>query len=150
MDAITLLKRDHREVKALFAEADELGDRATTARAKLFAKIDEALTLHARIEEAVFYPAIKEKAKARSEERDDVLEAYEEHDVVKSLIKQLEALDPSDEAYKAKLTVLKENVEHHVKEEESSLFKVARELLGEEALEQIGRQIEAMKEKAAA
>jgi hemerythrin superfamily protein len=150
VDALTLLKQDHREVKALFAEVEELGERADASRAKLFAKIDEALTLHARCEEAVFYPALKEKASARSEERDEVMEAYEEHGVVKSLIKQLENLDPTDESYKAKLTVLIENVEHHVKEEEGSLFKVARELLSEDELEEIGQKIEAMKEKAAA
>jgi len=152
MDAISLLKKDHREVKALFKEAEELGDRAASARRKLFDKIDAALKLHTHIEENVFYPAFKERAikKKSQEERDEILEAYEEHHAVDRLIDVMEETDPKDESYKAKLTVLSELVDHHVKEEERSLFKMAKELFSKDELEELGAQMEAEKEEAGA
>jgi len=145
MDAITLLKKDHREVEALFAELEDLGERANVSRAKLFSKIDEALTLHAKVEETVFYPALKKASRNNTEERDEVLEAYEEHAIVKTLLGELEALEPSDETYRPKLKVLMESVKHHVKEEEGPLFRTARELLGKDQLNQIGERNEEMK-----
>jgi iron-sulfur cluster repair protein YtfE (RIC family) len=149
-DAIALLKADHKKVKALFAEAKELGDRAYASRAKLFAQIDEELTIHTKVEEAIFYPAFKEKTKSASPERDEVLEAYEEHAGAKELIKKLEGLDPSDETYKAKLQVLGEEIDHHVKEEETTMFPMARKLLSEDELRALGDQIQEMKAQAGA
>ena len=148
MDAISLLKQDHRDVKALFREFQGLGDRAESSRQKLFEAIDEALTLHTKIEERLLYPAVKERA--NSDERLSVLESYEEHAVVKTLLKEIEKIDPSDETYRAKVKVVIDCVEHHVEEEEEKggLFDIARELLGQEALEAMAEQIEAMKEKA--
>jgi hemerythrin-like domain-containing protein len=148
-DAIALLKADHAKVKALFKEADALSDRAHAARAKLFEKIDLELTLHTQVEEKLFYPAFKAKTKSNTEERDEVLEAFEEHASAKALISKLEKLDPRDETYKAKLQVLGEMIEHHVKEEESELFPEARKLLSEEQLVDIGKKIQAMKKRAA-
>jgi hemerythrin superfamily protein len=150
MDAISLLKQDHRDVKALFREFQGLGDRAESSRQKLFEAIDEALTLHTKIEERLLYPAVKERARANSDERLSVLESYEEHAVVKTLLKEIEKIDPSDETYRAKVKVVIDCVEHHVEEEEEKggLFDIARELLGQEALEAMAEQIEAMKEKA--
>jgi len=148
-DAIELLKADHARVKALFKQADELGDRAHAARAKIFERIDRELTLHTQVEEKVFYPAFKAKTKNNTEERDEVLEAYEEHASAKELMAKLERLDPRDETYKAKLQVLGEMINHHVKEEESELFPEARELLSADELVKLGEQIEAMKEKGA-
>ncbi len=149
MDAIKLLKEDHKKVKALFEEVEGLGERAATQRKNLFQKIDQELTLHAKIEETLFYPEFKKRAED-SEERDEILEAYEEHGVVKVMIGELEDLDPKDEKYKAKLTVLKELVLHHVKEEEGELFPMARELFEPEELNKIGDRIVAAKEKAGA
>jgi len=140
-DAIALLKQDHKDVKALFAQADELGERANAARAKLFAEIDQQLTLHTLVEERIFYPAFKERTKAYTEERDEVLEAYEEHAGAKELIAKLERLDPKDETYKAKLQVLAEQIRHHVKEEETTFFPMARELFDEDELADLGRRI---------
>lgn len=149
MDAIKLLKEDHKKVKALFEEVEGLGERASTQRKNLFQKIDQELTLHSKIEETLFYPEFKKRAE-NSEERDEILEAYEEHGVVKVMIGELEDLDPKDEKYKPKLTVLKELVLHHVKEEEGELFPMARELFEPEELNRIGDRIVAAKEKAKA
>ncbi|GAC1655519.1 MAG: hypothetical protein NVS9B12_06640 [Vulcanimicrobiaceae bacterium] len=149
MDAISLLKKDHTDVKALFKKAEELGDRATTSRRDLFDQIDEALTLHSKIEEKLLYPQFKERA-TKSDQKDEVLEAYEEHAVAKRLIKELEALEPTDESYKAKLEVLMEGVKHHADEEESEMFPMVRELFSADELEAMGDEIIAMKEKAGA
>jgi hemerythrin superfamily protein len=149
VDPIKLLKADHKKVKGLFEEVEGLGDRASAQRQKLFRKIDEELTLHSKIEETLFYPEFKKRAE-NSEEREEVLEAYEEHGVVKVMIGELENLDPKDETYKPKLSVLKELVLHHVKEEEGELFPMAREIFEPEELNQIGDRIVAAKEKAGA
>ncbi len=147
-DAIALLESDHERVKALFAQAEALSDTAHAARRKLFKEIDAELTLHTKVEETIFYPAFKAKTKRNSEERDEVLEAYEEHAAAKDLIAKLERLDARDESYKAKLQVLREMIQHHVDEEESVMFREARELLGHDELERLGAQIAAAKRKA--
>lgn len=149
MDAIKLLKEDHKKVKALFEEVEGLGDRASTQRKNLFQQIDQELTLHSKVEETLFYPEFKKRAE-NSDEREEVLEAYEEHGVVKVMIGELENLDPKDEKYKPKLAVLKELVMHHVKEEEGELFKMAREMFEPEELEKIGERIVEAKEEAGA
>lgn len=146
MDALKLLKEDHKKVKALFGEVEELGDRATSARKKLFAQIDQELTIHSKVEETIFYPEFRRRA-AKGDEREEVLEAYEEHHVVKTIIGELEDLDPTDETYKAKLNVLKEMVEHHVKEEEGPMFHMARELFDKDELEVLGERIMTAKEE---
>lgn len=146
MDAIKLLKEDHKKVKVLFGEVEELGERASATRKKLFQQIDQELTVHAKVEETIFYPEFRRRAE-NSEERDEVLEAYEEHNIVKTLIHELEDLDPKDETYKPKLSVLKEMVEHHVKEEEGPMFRMARELFEKDELEEIGERIMEAKQK---
>ena len=142
MDAIHLLKNDHREVESLFNELEGLSPAAKASRKKLFERIDEALTLHSKIEETIFYPALKARAIRDKEAKEEVLEAYEEHSNVKAMLKKLEATDPSDETYKAKLEVLHELVKHHVKEEERAMFPEAKSLLGKEELEQLGAEME--------
>lgn len=146
MDALKLLKEDHKKVKALFGEVEALGDRATGHRKKLFQQIDQELTIHAKIEETIFYPEFRRRAN-KGEEREEVLEAYEEHGIVKSIIGELEDLDPKDETYKAKLSVLQDLVDHHVKEEEGPMFKMARELFDKEELDEIGERIMTAKEE---
>lgn len=149
MDALKLLKEDHEKVKALFGEVEGLGDRASTQRKDLFQQIDRELTLHSKIEETLFYPEFRKRAE-NSDEREEVLEAYEEHGVVKTMIGELEDLDPKDETYKPKLNVLKDLVEHHVKEEEGPLFRMAREIFEPEELDAIGERIMQAKENAGA
>ncbi len=146
MDALKVLKQDHQKVKTLFGEVEGLGDRASAQRKKLFQKIDQELTVHAKIEETIFYPEFRRHAQD-GEERDEVLEAYEEHNIVKTLIHELEDLDPKDETYKPKLQVLIELVEHHVKEEEGTMFKMAREMFEKDELDKIGERLVQAKEK---
>ena len=143
MDATKLLKEDHDEVRALFKEYEKAGDRAHATKAKLFEQIREALTVHAEIEEEIFYPAVKA---ARSEEaKDEVREAVEEHKIVKTLLKELEKMEPSDEQFDAKMTVLQESVDHHATEEEKEMFKQARKNLSGDRLEELGEEMEARK-----
>lgn len=125
-DALALIKSDHEEVSSLFESA--LGDGTPAEKRKVIAQIITALTVHAKMEETIFYPALRKAGKAQ--EKDSVLEAYEEHGLMKDMIKKLQKLAPRDETLKAKLTVLKEVVEHHVKEEESEMFDEARRVLG--------------------
>lgn len=146
MDALKLLKEDHKKVKALFGEVEELGDRASASRKKLFQQIDQELTVHAKVEETIFYPEFRRRAE-NGEEREEVLEAYEEHHVVKTIIAELEDLDPKDETYKPKLKVLKDMVEHHVKEEEGPMFRMAHELFDKAELEELGERIMAAKQQ---
>lgn len=143
MDATKLLKQDHDEVRALFKEYEKAGDRAVAKKEKLAAQICEALTVHAEIEEEIFYPAVKA---ARSEEvKDEVREAVEEHKIVKTLVAEIEKMKPSDEQFDAKMTVLKESVEHHASEEEEEMFKQARKNLSKDRLEELGEEMEARK-----
>ncbi len=150
MDAISLLKKDHTKVKALFKEVAGLGDRAGNARKKLFEQIDQELELHASIEEQIFYPAFKKKAAKDSEKKEEVLEAYEEHALVKHLLGELKMMEPREETYKPKLEVLMELVRHHVKEEEFEMFKMARELFKPNELDALGQQLEEAKQQAGA
>jgi len=147
LDALTLLKQDHRKVDELLKEANALGPGAAASRQKLFKAIDQELTIHSKIEEMVFYPALKAKAKAEKEEdaKQEVLEAYEEHGNVAAMLKKLEATEPKDETYAAKLQVLSELVKHHVHEEEHEMFKQAKDLFDKAELEELGQQLERAK-----
>lgn len=124
-DAIALLKQDHREVEDLFDKFERAGDGAHKQKRKLVDQMIEALSRHASIEERVLYPWAREYIE---DEDDTVLEALEEHHVVKWLLWELEDLDPTDERFDAKVTVMAENVRHHVKEEERDLFSDLRDV----------------------
>ena len=139
MDAIELLKTQHQEVKGLFkriekAEEDEKQD--------LFEQLADALAVHAAIEEKHFYPATKN---ARTEEL--LQEAVEEHLSAKRLIADLMEMSPEDPQFDAKVTVLQEQIEHHVEEEEKELFPKVRKMLGKEELEDLGVVMEDMAEE---
>ncbi|HEV7810330.1 MAG TPA: hemerythrin domain-containing protein, partial [Candidatus Limnocylindrales bacterium] len=110
MDAIAMLKADHDKVKELLTRLDSTTERGVKVREELFATIKGELTVHEIIEEEIFYPALKEHPKAKA----IVLEGYEEHHVVDTVMAELEGLDVSDETWGAKATVMKENVEHHI------------------------------------
>jgi hemerythrin superfamily protein len=142
MDAITLLKNDHEAVSKLFKEFDNLGDQATKSKQDLVEKISQELTTHAYIEEAIFYPFAREQV---PDVEDDVKEGLEEHHVLKVTIAELAAMSADDELYDAKVTVLKEVVEHHVEEEESDWFPTVREAVGRNDLSDVGEQMEAAK-----
>jgi hemerythrin superfamily protein len=123
-DAIALLTADHREVSEMFEQFEQLGDRATTSKEKLKDKICKALIAHTTIEEEIFYPAVRA---AKVEEGEDMVdEAIVEHAAAKDLIKQLQEMQPDDELYDAKVKVLSEQIEHHVKEEEKEMFPKAK------------------------
>ena len=119
MDAITLLKNDHKTVDKLFKSYEKAGDRAKATKRKLAAQIIKELSIHAAIEEEIFYPAARN---AVEETTPEVLESLEEHHIVKWVLSELEGMDPSDERFDAKVTVLIELVRHHVDEEEHELF----------------------------
>ena len=150
MDALQLLKKDHRTVNALFKEFEALGDRAGKTKKKIVEKIIRELSVHAAIEEMVFYPAIRATAaKVEADEADDdVLEAIEEHHIVKWTLSELEKLEPEDERFEAKVTVLIESVRHHVKEEEEDLFKKVKQLFEPQELLALGEAMEAAKKMA--
>ncbi|KQQ45781.1 hemerythrin [Duganella sp. Leaf126] len=122
-DAVALLKQDHDEVKAMFKQYEELGDRAFASKQKLAEKICLELTKHAIAEEEIFYPAVR----ADVDDSDDLVdEATVEHASAKDLIAQIHAMDPHDDLYDAKVKVLGEYIEHHVKEEEQEMFPMAK------------------------
>jgi len=122
-DAIALLKQDHANVKAMFKEFEELGDRAFASKKKLADKICLELTKHATAEEEIFYPAMR----AASKEAEDLVdEATVEHSSAKDLIAQLGEMDPHDDLFDAKVKVLGEYINHHVKEEEGEMFPLAK------------------------
>lgn len=135
MDALTLLKADHNAVAAKFARYNELSDRALKAKAAIVADVIKALSVHAAIEEELFYPAVR--ARMTSQE-DQVLEALEEHHVVKWTLAELDGMSPEHERFNAKFTVLMESIRHHVKEEESELFPKVRKAFTRGELAELG------------
>lgn len=141
MNAFTLLKTDHKKVAGIFEKLEPTTERGVKTREGLFAQLKTELDIHARIEEEIFYPALKEA----DETHDIVLEGYEEHAVVKQLLSELDELSKDDETWGAKLKVLQENVEHHVEEEEGEMFPKARKVLSTEEVEALGERLEAAK-----
>jgi hypothetical protein len=138
--AVTLLKKDHREVKEWFDEYEQL--EAEAEKLALFNKIALALKVHTRIEEEIFYP------EERGDVEDDMLdEAYVEHDGAKKLIAEIEAMQPSEEYYDAKVKVLGEYITHHVKEEEQPGGIFAQAKKGDEDLDAMGERLKARKEE---
>jgi len=136
--AITLLKKDHREVEGWFDEYEQLEE--DTDKLALFNKIALALKVHTRIEEEIFYPS------ERGEVEDDLLdEAYVEHDGAKKLIAEIEAMKPGDEFYDAKVKVLGEYIKHHVKEEEQPGGVFAQAKRGDEDLDAMGERLKTRK-----
>ncbi|HLT77159.1 MAG TPA: hemerythrin domain-containing protein [Ferrovibrio sp.] len=131
-DAITLLKRDHREVETMFKEFEQLESKAE--KGKLAAKICLMLTVHATIEEELLYPQAHEEI-----EEDLVDEAIVEHASAKQLIAEIEAMSPRDHLFDAKVKVLGEYVQHHVKEEENEMFPQLRD--SDIDLEELGEQL---------
>jgi hemerythrin-like domain-containing protein len=143
MNAFELLKKDHEKVSGILEKLDATTERGVKTREELFTQLKTELDIHAQIEEQILYPVLKEA----KETEDITLEAYEEHAVVKRLLAELEALPKDDERWGAKLTVLKENVEHHVEEEEGEMFTGARKVLSKDQIEELGNRLQAAKEQ---
>ncbi|MFI9386948.1 hemerythrin domain-containing protein [Kutzneria sp. NPDC052558] len=134
-DAIVLLKEDHKTVEGLFKKFEQAGDRAFVTKRRLVDSIVRELTTHAYIEETIFYPAARE---AVPETEDHVLESVEEHHVVMWMLSELDKLAPEAENFDAKVTVLIENVRHHVEEEEQDWFPQVRKAMGRKQLQELG------------
>jgi hypothetical protein len=144
MNALTLLEEDHRKMRKLLDELEATTERGIRTREELYSTIKGELTIHELIEEEIFYPALKEHPKSE----DIVLEGYEEHHVVDLVMAELENLPVDDESWGAKAKVMKENVEHHMEEEEGDMFKQARSIFDRAELEELGERMAARKTEA--
>ena len=142
MNAFTLLKADHKKVAGILEKIDETTERATKGREELFTQLKNELDVHTRIEEEILYPALEEYDETRA----IALEAYEEHALVKQLLAELASAPKNDEEWTAKFTVLKENIEHHVEEEEGEMFTKARKVLSEDEIENLGERLQEAKQ----
>jgi len=144
-DAIVLLKDEHKQIKKAFRDFEKAGENAHAAKGKAVDRIIELLTAHTYIENEVMYPRVRELL---PEVEDDVLESYEEHHVADVLVVELSTMKPTDERFDAKTTVLIENVEHHIDEEEEEWFPKVREGLGRKKLQEIGAEMAEARTKA--
>ena len=142
MDALELLTADHNRVRGLFTRFQAAEGSDDEQAQQLATTIFEELEVHTKIEEAVFYPTIKA---CNEEIADLVAEGMEEHHVVDELMMEAKGLEPTDEAWAAKLKVMIENVEHHAEEEEKELFPLVRKALDDDARAALGQRLEAMK-----
>jgi len=141
MDAITLLKDDHVKARKLMAELVETTERGVKTREQKWTTLLKELTIHENIEEEIFYPALFEHPKAK----DIVREALEEHHLVDDIVEQLKDTPFDDEHWAARFKVTKENVEHHIEEEETEMFKISRQVFSKEELEELGSRMEVTK-----
>ena len=137
-DAIVMLKNDHKEIRKLFRDFDKAGDNALKTKGTLVEKMIELLTVHTYLENEVMYPRVRE---LMPELEADILESYEEHHVADLLVVELSAMKPEDERFVAKTTVLIENVDHHIDEEEKDWFPKVREGLGRKVLQELGAEM---------
>ena len=145
MDALKMLKDDHDKVKGMLKKLDATTERAEKTRTEMLQTLKQELTVHETIEEEILYPALKEYAKTK----DIALEGYEEHHVVDGIMAELEDTPVDDETWAAKLTVMKENLEHHIEEEEDEMFPKARQVMDEDELNDLGDRMAARKQELA-
>jgi hemerythrin superfamily protein len=136
-NAITMLKSDHATLKRLLRELSETSDRALKQRESLVERIERTLKTHAQVEEEVFYPAYKAVTEG-SDAEDAFYEAAEEHHIVDMVLPALKAANPKSHEFKAKAKVLKDLVEHHIREEEGEMFREARSRFSEAQLRELG------------
>ena len=141
MNALDMLEEDHENVKKLLEDLDSTTERGVKTRQDLFARIKKEMQVHETIEEEILYPALKDHPKAK----EVVLEGYEEHHVVDQIMGELEKVPFDDETWGAKLSVMKENIEHHIEEEEDDMFPKAREIFDQGELEELGARMEERK-----
>lgn len=141
IDAIELLQDQHRVVEDLFDELENTSARAMKTRLQLVQKLAVAIEAHAQIEEKILYPA------GREVDEDTTLEAYEEHSVVRHLIEKLQQTEADDELFMARVTVLKEMIEHHVEEEEDEYFPKLSKKFGKKKLAALGAEMQELHEQ---
>jgi len=137
-DPVEMLKADHARVKQLFAQFESADEEQ---KKELFAQIFKELQVHTKIEEEIFYPAVKKI------DDESANEAVEEHNVVDFVLAGMKKLSPGDEAYDAKFTVLKENVEHHIEEEEKEMFPEAQEKIPGSQMSELAQKMAERKQK---
>jgi hypothetical protein len=145
ISATKLLKKDHDTVRDLFKQYEDAGERAYQTKKQIVERISDELDIHAQIEEKIFYQAFRNVPE--KEPKKLVRESFEEHLIVKRLIAELAEMGPQDAQFDAKVTVLKESVEHHAGEEERELFPDAQKLFSDERLEELGAEMQGMKQK---
>src|ERR1700712_2657958 len=144
-DAIVVLKDEHKLIKKAFRDFEKAGDKAYAAKGKAVTRMIELLTAHTYIENEIMYPRVRELL---PEVEDDILESYEEHHVADVLVMELSLMKPDDERFVAKTTVLIENVEHHIEEEEEEWFPKVRSGLGRKQLQELGEEMLKARKKA--
>lgn len=143
MNIYQLLKQEHKSVKDLMQQIERAGEMMAGSRENLFSQLYKELQVHMEGEEKLFYPPLEENEEARPL----VYEAYEEHHVVKVLLEELRAAPKDNERWMAKMKVLRENTEHHIREEEKEVFKAAKEILGKDREAGILNQYQEAKQK---
>jgi hemerythrin-like domain-containing protein len=143
MDALSLLKEDHDKVKKMLQDLESTTERGVKTREELFTNVKRELEVHEAIEEEIFYPALKDQPKTK----EIALEAYEEHHVVDKVMAEIEGVSYDDERWGAKFKVMKENLEHHIEEEEGEMFKQAKQVFETTELAQLGESMLKRKEE---
>ena len=141
MNAIELLKQDHREAEGLMDQI-KTADKGDRSAKEIFMQLKAALTLHTEIEEQIFYPALRD----HEETSDMIPESLEEHREVDQLLAEMTTLNPRNDEFMDKLTELRDAIEHHVEEEETEMFPKAEKVLGQSRLDEMGRQMQQMKQ----
>jgi hemerythrin-like domain-containing protein len=144
-DAIVMLREDHQELKRVFREFEAAGENAAVTKQRLVDRMIEMLTVHTYLENECMYPRVRALVPSLNSE---ILESFEEHHVADVLCVELTAMTPADEHFDAKVSVLMENVTHHIDEEENGWFPTVRDALGRKALQEIGAQMQAMRPNA--
>lgn len=142
MDALQLLKADHEKVTKLLEKLEKVTESDIKLRERMFTQIREELILHEKLEEELLYPLLKTQDATRS----ITLESYQEHHLLDVLLEEMTQLNCTDEAWTAKLKVLKENLEHHIEEEEEKMFPKAKKILTSTTLKELGEKMENLKE----
>jgi hemerythrin superfamily protein len=143
--ATRLLRADHDRVRELFRRYPEEGEGGAARKREIVGDLIRELTVHTRIEEEIFYPAVLDRREKKPEKI--VRESFEEHKIVETLLEEISGTGPADKQFDAKVTVLKEMVEHHAREEEDELFPEAERLFSSAELDQMGAQMEDRKEE---
>jgi hemerythrin superfamily protein len=137
MDVFKLLKQDHREVHQLFQKIEDSSDSAIKTREKTYKQLARELTMHASLEERIVYPRLRQLEKLE----ETVREGIEEHHVAEQLMEEIAQMPADDEQWMAKVTVLKEMIEHHVEEEEKELFPKAAKALQKDEINELGQTV---------
>lgn len=145
-NAINVLKEDHRKVRELFAKFGDTSKGAHKTRERLFTDLMTELEIHTQIEEEIFYPALRDAAK-NDDQRRLYFEATEEHHLVDLILPEAEAAREDEDVFAAKITVLREVVNHHLKEEEEEMFPLVQKLSDDDQLDELGQALRTRKEE---